>query len=158
MKTNVDGMERLRKPADAGEGLATGASGPSGDDAPLPGTPFTPRQVRLLKIVVAVMGVLLVAGLVLVVSVIVYRTGRLAGDAAGRGHGVAGRAAMPAGERPAVAALALPQGARVTAMALDGDRLAVQVESPAGGHIVVLDLATGRTIARVRLTKGPRAP
>ena len=36
------------------------------DNTPLPGTVFTPRQVRLLKIAVIVMGILLVGGFALV--------------------------------------------------------------------------------------------
>ena len=35
------------------------------DNTPLPGTVFTPRQVRLLKIAVIVMGILLVGGFAL---------------------------------------------------------------------------------------------
>ena len=70
------------------------------DNTPLPGTVFTPRQVRVLKIAVIVMGILLVGGFAFVLAAIVYQaskggqsSGRL-GRAAGRHRG---RAADPQG-------------------------------------------------------------
>ncbi len=43
------------------------------DNTPLPGTVFTPRQVRVLKIAVIVMGILLVGGFAFVLAAIVYQ-------------------------------------------------------------------------------------
>ena len=47
----------------------------------VPGTVFTPRQVRMLKIAVIVMGVLLVGGFAFVLAAIVYQASRPAQDA-----------------------------------------------------------------------------
>ena len=46
------------------------------DNTPLPGTVFTPRQVRVLKIAVIVMGILLVGGFAFVLAAIVIRPPR----------------------------------------------------------------------------------
>ena len=56
----------------------------------VPGTVFTPRQVRILKIAVIVMGVLLVGGFAFVLAAIVYQASRPAQDAS-----VAGAQAVP---------------------------------------------------------------
>ena len=46
------------------------------DNTPLPGTVFTPRQVRVLKIAVIVLGILLVGGFAFVLAAIVYQASR----------------------------------------------------------------------------------
>jgi hypothetical protein len=109
------------------------------DNTPLPGTVFTPRQVRALKIAVIVMGLLLVGGFAFVLAVIVYQ-------------------ASKGGESPAVAkatgmetALSIPKDATITSIALDGDRLALHLHSAAGPEIAVVDLKTGKLVARIRL-------
>ena len=112
------------------------------DNTPLPGTVFTPRQVRALKIAVIVMGILLVGGFGLVMATIVYQASKL-GD-----KKVSAPAAAP---ETAPAALSLPPGATVSSMALDGDRLALHLSTAAGPEIVVVDLATGRIVSRIKL-------
>jgi hypothetical protein len=110
------------------------------DNTPLPGTVFTPRQVRVLKMAVIVMGLLLVGGFAFVLAVIVYQ-------------------ASKGGEGPAVAkaiggmetALPIPKDATITSIALDGDRLALHLNSAAGPEIAVVDLKTGKLVARIRL-------
>jgi hypothetical protein len=47
--------------------------------------------------------------------------------------------------------LTIPTGAAVSQLALDGDRLAVYLAGPHGGEIVIIDLAAGRVLGRVRL-------
>jgi hypothetical protein len=47
--------------------------------------------------------------------------------------------------------LPVPAGAAVTAMSLDGNRLAVHLSGPAGPEIAVIDLASGKVVAQVRL-------
>lgn len=111
----------------------------------LPGTVFTPRQVRILKIAVIVMGVLLVGGFAFVLAAIVYQASRPAQDAT-----LAGAQAVP-GEGALSIDLPVPAGAAVTAMSLDGNRLAVQLAGPSGPEIAVIDLATGQIVAHVRL-------
>jgi hypothetical protein len=109
------------------------------DNTPLPGTVFTPRQVRLLKIAVIVMGILLMGGFAFVLAAIVYQASRGGQDGAA------------AGAEPIAAELHVPKDATVSTLSLDGGRLALHLQSSAGAEIVVIDLATGKTLARVRL-------
>jgi|SRR5665648_270502 len=116
------------------------------DNTPLPGSVFSPRQVRVLKIAVIAMGILLVGGFAFVMAAIVYQASHL-------GQGKAGKAAPPAA--PAVSGvettLAIPPDATVTSLALDGDRLALHLNSSAGPEIAVIDITTGKVISRIRL-------
>ena len=110
------------------------------DNTPLPGTVFTPRQVRVLKLAVIVMGILLVGGFAFVLAAIVYQAFK--GEQNGPSSGI---------EPPVAAELHIPKDAAVSALALDGDRLALHLNSVEGPEIVVIDLATGKTLARIRL-------
>jgi hypothetical protein len=47
--------------------------------------------------------------------------------------------------------LPIPKDATVTSLALDGDRLALHLNSAAGPEVVVVDLKTGEVVARIRL-------
>lgn len=111
------------------------------DNTPLPGTVFTPRQVRVLKIAVIVMGILLVGGFAFVLAAIVYQASK-------GGQSAAGLGALPAGIETE---LLIPKDATITSMSLDGDRLALHLKSDAGHEIAVVDLKTGKLIARIRL-------
>jgi hypothetical protein len=116
------------------------------DNTPLPGTVFSPRQVRMLKIAVIAMGILLVGGFAFVMAAIVYQASHL-------GQGKAKKAAPPA---PVAVpgpetTLAIPPDATVTSLALDGDRLALHLNSSAGAEIAVIDITTGQVISRIRL-------
>jgi hypothetical protein len=113
------------------------------DNTPLPGTVFTPRQVRLLKIAVIVMGILLVGGFAFVLAAIVYQASK-------GGQSAAGLGALPAGIE---GELPIAKDATITGMSLDGDRLALHLNSGAGSEIVVLDVRTGSVIARVKLNR-----
>jgi hypothetical protein len=111
------------------------------DNTPLPGTVFTPRQVRVLKIAVIVMGVLLVGGFSFVMAAIVYQASNL-GE---KKSPLSGVAPAPQGE------LRLPQGASLTSMALDGDRLALHLKTDAGSEIAVIDIVSGKVLSRIPL-------
>ncbi|MGH6735950.1 MAG: DUF6476 family protein [Methyloceanibacter sp.] len=113
------------------------------DNTPLPGTVFTPRQVRVLKIAVIVMGVLLVGGFAFVLATIVYQASRV-----GQNEGAA---PAPAAQITSETELAIPQGATVTALDLDGDRLALHLTTSAGPEIAVIDLKTGKIVSRIKL-------
>src|SRR3989337_2010879 len=67
------------------------------DNTPLPGTVFTPRQVRVLKIAVIVMGLLLVGGFAFVLAAIVYQ--------ASKGE----QSSTPSGEEAVAAELHIPK-------------------------------------------------
>jgi hypothetical protein len=116
------------------------------DNTPLPGTVFTPRQVRALKIAVIVMGSLLIGGFAFVLAAIVYQAS----------HG--GQTMQPAGAEaaggagvPALSELPIAKDATVTSVALDGNRLALHLTSSAGGEVIVMDVATGKVLARIKL-------
>jgi hypothetical protein len=47
--------------------------------------------------------------------------------------------------------LPIPKDATVTSLALDGDRLALHLTSPAGPEIAIVDLKTAKLVARVHL-------
>ena len=115
------------------------------DNTPLPGTVFTPRQVRVLKIAVIVMGLLLVGGFAFVLAAIVYQASHPAQDAS-----VTDAPSMP-GQAAFSIDLPVPAGAAVTAMSLAGNRLAVHLNGLAGPEIAVIDLASGKVVAHVRL-------
>lgn len=111
----------------------------------LTGTVFTPRQVRTLKIAVIVMGVLLVGGFAFVLAAIVYQASRPAQGSAG------GRATVSAEQGAQNIDLPIPRDATVAGVSLDGNRLSVHLNRASGPEIAVIDLATGKVIAHVRL-------
>jgi hypothetical protein len=111
------------------------------DNTPLPGTVFTPRQVRVLKIAVIAMGILLVGGFAFVLGTIVYQASRGGQD----------RGTSAAELSGAEAELPIPKDATVTSMSLDGERLALHLNSATGAEIIVLDLKSGTVISRVKL-------
>jgi hypothetical protein len=112
-------------------------------DDKLPGTVFSARQVRILKIAVIVMGILLVGGFAFVLAAIVYQASHPKQDVA------APLASVNSGAGPVIE---LPVGpAGVTSMSLDGNRLALHLTGGEGPEIVVVELTTGKVIARIRL-------
>ena len=98
--------------------------------------------LRWLKIVVIGLGMLLVVGFAVVVGRIIYLASR------------------PAAQSDTLAApdwrLELPADATVKSLALSGDRLAVHYDSPLGPGIAIIDVGSGRTLARVRVA--PQVP
>ena len=104
----------------------------------------SPRTVLLLKIIVVGLAVLIVAGL----AAVVWRIMHLA---SARPAATAAATAPVSAALAARATLTLPDGAEIGAVALDGDRLAVHYRSSAGNGIAIIDLVSGREIARVML-------
>lgn len=115
------------------------------NDSPVPGTVFTPRQVRILKVAVIAMGILLVGGFAFVLAAIVYQASHPAQVAAG------GSAPVGLGRSALSIDLPVPRDAGVSGLALDGNRLAVQLNGSAGAEIAIIDLASGKIVAHVRL-------
>lgn len=88
--------------------------------------------MRGLKALVIGMGVLIAAGLVVVVVTLANRAGQLAETVEQAGFGSAG--------------LGLPAGSEIVAIAPAGDRLAVHVRVPGeGDRILLVDPASGAT-------------
>ena len=102
--------------------------------------PFTPRQLRILKIAVTVMSIILVVGLAVVIGRIAYLVANGGTPPPSSAHA-----------RVKDARLALPPGAAVRSIALNGDRLAVHYETTSGAGIAILDLATGEPVTHVDL-------
>lgn len=101
---------------------------------------------RLLLAVVIVLGVLMLGGLGAVLVRIVHLSTQAAAPSLVQGQGAPAQALSPL---PEAARLALPAGAVVRSISISGDRLAVYYEAPGGGGIVIVDVASGRTIARL---------
>ena len=111
-----------------------------------PGQTFTPRQVRILKISIAIMSVLMVLGFLLLFYG-VYLTATKIGKAP------AGAPAAPvagAGAAPSLP-IAVAPGAEVSAMAVDQGRLILHLKRDGKSEFSVIDLASGREIQRVTL-------
>ncbi len=103
------------------------------------------RELRLqrnLKIVVAFLGFLILAGL----SAVVIRVLQLASSGAKIG---ASTAAVQSGA-PRDVPLELPKDAKIVSTSVGGNRLAVHYESPTGTGIVVIDTDTGQRLIMLR--------
>jgi hypothetical protein len=96
--------------------------------------------MRGLKIIVAVMGVLLVAGTAALVAAIIGRLDRSRSPPVATASG------------PAAISVELPAGARILATALDGDRLLVRVGlGEEGEQLLLFNARTGAEIAVIAL-------
>lgn len=103
------------------------------------------RELRLqrnLKIVVAFLGFLILAGL----TAVVIRVLQLASTGAKIG---ASSSAVSSGV-PRDVPLELPKDARIVSTSVGGNRLAVHYESPTGTGIVVIDTDTGQRLIMLR--------
>jgi len=98
--------------------------------------------MRALKILVVVMGVMLIAGLAVVIGTIAHRATQrqAAPPAAGFGH----------------TSVALPAGARVVEMREVGGRLVLRLERSNGSEtLLILDPATGAEVGTIDLEPKP---
>ena len=90
--------------------------------------------MRWLKLAVAVMGVLIVAGLATIVVVI---TGRVSGTSGGI----------------ASAVLDEPAGTRIVSASVSPDRVAVQLQGGGPDRVLIVDTKVGRVLGRVSLAR-----
>lgn len=108
------------------------------------------RLQRNLKIVVAALSALILAGLgAVAVKVVGLATGPKSASSPSVGS-AATAVATPGGELM----LELPPGAKVVSVSISGNRLAVHHESPSGTGIAILDVDTGRRLADVKTVAG----
>ncbi|TBW35100.1 hypothetical protein EYW49_16755 [Siculibacillus lacustris] len=119
----------------------TNANSLEDDDKPLDAAQLR-LQAKLKRLLFWSSGVM-VLGLVAVFAAIFYRVTRVDGKP------------TPAFDVPIIAEVAMPEGGRVAATRLDGNRMTVTLETPKGAAILVLDLETMKVIRRLELT-GPR--
>lgn len=102
--------------------------------------------MRALKILVVVMGVMLVAGFILLIVAIASRLSKKE----------AAPPIMPGSKAFAAAPIDLPPGARIESMAVGTDRLVLDVVLPDGERrLLVIDLADGRPIGTIPLRSQP---
>jgi len=101
------------------------------------------RVQSILKLVVIALGILLVAGLAIVIGRIIYL-------------------ASARSTQPVVSSmvssnqtLQLPPGSEVRSVSLSGNQMAVHYAMPEGSGIAVLDLATGRKATHVSIVPAP---
>ena len=119
--------------------------------------PDDPPNIRMLRFAVIGMGALLLAGVAAVVGRIAYLATRPVATAISTtvtgavAPSSAGLATTASGPIATEVRLALPPGAKVRSQSLNGNRLAVHYEAPAGDGILILDLETGRPISQVRI-------
>ena len=102
--------------------------------------PLGPGAVRALKITVVVMGLLIFAGLALVIARIITLSSQSSTQPT--------RAYTPA---PARSELAIPPGTAIKSLSLSASRLAIHYETTSGGEIIILDIASGKTLSRIKL-------
>ncbi len=106
----------------------------------LPGeNPLGPRHVRILKISIAVMTVLLVAGLV----ALIYGMARQASRVASKSHGAPAAA-------PYSTTLKLV-GGEVKGLTASGDRIILHWKGETGDILVVLDATNGNELGRIQV-------
>jgi hypothetical protein len=108
------------------------------DDAEFVETP----QLRMLRYAVIGMGVVLIVGFIVILGRIFYLASRPAALASAP-------ATVQLAPEPR---LDLPNGASIKSLALSGNRLAIQYVSPYGDGIAILDLESGRTLSRLKVT------
>ncbi len=142
-------------------------------NAPLPGTVFNERQIRLLKRIVIAMGGLLLVGFTVLVIAMVYQASKLGKTRSGgdeqtvtaeraTGGVLVGPSAVPgAGAVRALyagkdglrfAESVIPPGARHVATTVDGERMFVSLEDAGGLTVVQVDLANWTVVGAVRLS------
>ena len=104
--------------------------------------------MQALNALVILMAVLIVAGMALLVYGLVTRTGPGEGGM-GEGGGVTSLD------------LAVPEGCRIAGSELDGERLVLRLDGLAERdcqQVLVVDLASGRLLARLRAVPGAAPP
>lgn len=105
--------------------------------------PLTAGQVKALKWAIAIMGLMIVVSLIAIVARVIYLASV---------KKPATKSATAITELAPAHTIALPVGATVKSLSLQGNRLLVHYETAAGHGAAILDLATGKSLSRVRIT------
>lgn len=132
------------------------------DGAGLPGALSEAElaKQRTLKAIVIGLGILILLAFAGVVVGMAYRASQIGkgSPAKGGAPGITGPAAPSAASRLALQPelkLSLPQASTVRSATLQGTLLVVHHDGPGGAGIVILDLATGQIVSRLRIEVGP---
>lgn len=119
------------------------------ETAPI-GSTMTPRQVRNLKIAIAIMTILLIAGLVLLIYGLFTRVGKKPQEPA-----MASSVPVVAeGAPPALLEVPVDAGAVIVSVLAEQGRLIIHLRKPGGDEIAIIDLASGQEVQRIKLTPG----
>ena len=114
-----------------------------------------PPKVRLLRALVYALGVVLALGGAAVIALAFWRLGSAGNELAKRLDPPLPEVAGP----PSTARLALPEGATIVAMTLDGDRLALRLKLASGGEEVrVVNWRSGALLGTLAVETEPSAP
>ncbi len=113
-----------------------------------PGQTFTPRQLRILKASVIIMGVLLVLGFGLLVIGIGMQTSKI-------GKTPARSPVVAAGETPPTLPIAVEPGTQLRETFADQGRLILHLQRDGESEFAVIDLTTGRETQRLKLSPRP---
>jgi hypothetical protein len=111
---------------------------------PLEGSSLTPRQIRLLKITIAIMTALLVVGILALVYGMARQASKLGATAK--------PAAVLAEQVPYVQSLALGQGELKGVTASDG-LIIFDWKAPGNEIVVILEARNGREIGRIQVPR-----
>jgi hypothetical protein len=108
------------------------------------GSTMTPGQVRKLKIAIAIMSVLLVAGFILLLVGIYLQTQKLAMQPR------SGARETPAGIFGMID-IPVRTGSELRSVEVEQGSMILHLRHPGGDELAVIDMATGREIQRFRL-------
>lgn len=109
------------------------------------GSTMTPSQVKKLKIAIAIMSVMLVAGFILLIAGIYMQTQKMAqkaddSETAAAAPGILGTIDIPAAS-----------GATLERVLVDRGTLILHLRQSSGDEVAIIDLETGREVQRFRL-------
>ena len=118
-------------------------------ETPAPGQTFTPKQLRVLKASVIIMGVLLVLGFGLLLIGIYLQASKI-----GKAPPRAPATSVAANADGELAPLSIPlaPGTELQQALTDQGRLILHLKREGQSEFAVIDLASGREIQRITLT------
>lgn len=108
-------------------------------------------MITYLKIIVVVLGVLIIAGVV-IIAIKLANTGTEMATGGASGDGAI-QSTMPA---PSIAQLGLPPGSEVKSMEASNNRLILNVRLPdTSERIIILNISSGAVVADLELVGAP---
>jgi hypothetical protein len=119
------------------------------DSTPLPGTVFTPRGFRILKIAVAVMTALMLAGIAALVYGVTLQLSKL-GSGSKPDAAVERAAAVPAGPAPYARVLDLGPG-KLQAVTAGTGLIVLYWKGEASDTVISADPQTGNELGRIQI-------
>lgn len=118
------------------------------DSTPLPGTVFTPRGFRILKIVVAVMTVFMLAGIAALVYGVTLQLSKLGSGS--KPDAAVETVAVPAGPAPYARVLDLGRG-KLEAVTAGTGLIVLYWKGEASDIVISADPRTGNELGRIQI-------